>query len=321
MRKLWIRGLGLGVSGLLIVGYWGWAQSSRTSEQDKSGAESEFSTAQSQKPAFHLKLIKAVFGKSKYNVLKDEIHSIAEALRKESKNKQGTPQDRANRAKRVVESFRGTFSPELQPVLDRLIQIFDEFPKRDYAQEHPGDVMRAIARQLEVSAQRASSSGGIPKEILKDLYLPTHGEIETEALFPKNISLKKFKKLNPIIVWLLKHRRSLPGIYTPVVPFHMKKDQYNVQIGVILEGVVQRINRAVDGDIVFDVEDIHCEITPEDQIFRKIKAPVVGSQVKVYGWSYYDLFHEDEAEEEKELTANRATVWEVHPVNKIEVLP
>ena len=107
--------------------------------------------------------------------------------------------------------------------------------------------------------------------------------------------------------------------------------KYNVQIGVRVTGKVQNAKRFPgDGDYNFDFGDLHLEITPYwQEQFKKqhVELPKDGQTLRVTGWTYYDIFHKDgdgvEAEDEEfsERGVMRKIVWEIHPVQKIEVLP
>ena len=98
----------------------------------------------------------------------------------------------------------------------------------------------------------------------------------------------------------------------------------NVQIGIEMEGVVTGTSGAFDRDYCFNIGDLHFEITPEWRLLhRKMPLPKAGQKIRLKGWSYFDYFHGSELEYDASdpiLGSNRATVWEIHPVQDIEIL-
>lgn len=126
--------------------------------------------------------------------------------------------------------------------------------------------------------------------------------------FPVDIAVEDFRKLSPVTQFALKHRRDLPSSYLPVDPVRFKNAGYHAEIGVMLEGLVTDQHASEDGDVTFRIAGIECEITPEDQA-AGVKPPQNGQQVRVFGWSYFDLLDGPASEQ-----------WEVHPVSKIEVV-
>ena len=72
------------------------------------------------------------------------------------------------------------------------------------------------------------------------------------------------------------------------------------------------------------VGDLHLEITPEWRLLHKgMPLPKVGQKVRLKGWTYFDSFHGNELEYDPKdpvVGAERVTVWEVHPVQDVEVL-
>jgi hypothetical protein len=262
--------------------------------------------------------------------LQDEAAEVARALREAVPPEAGEDPGRAEdaRAREVAEALlrrvaelrgeRGR-SPQMRRVLTRVEELVRLYPERWYAREHPGGMTRAIARTLEENAREARSPAELERKTRRDLDLPAD-----EAGLPTNVPLEKFKKLGPIVIFILKHRTSEPEAYLATTPEDLMANKHNVEVGVSFQGRVTRVNRAVDGDVTFDVSVIHNEITP--QFLRspsrraKLHMPRVGDLVEVKGWSYYDWFHRDEAPEEQVITEGRPTVWEVHPVIELRLI-
>lgn len=260
---------------------------------------------------------------SRLKSLREEAREIADALRKE-KIKGLTPEQAADQLKRTVRLLKSDprRSPEFSVTLEHLDSLLEEWPKRKYCADHPVQMQRAIARQIEFSAEKARSAEDLPEVLKKDLFLPL--DVELESLFPTKITVKKFKSLGPIVVFLMKHRMSRPEDYKPMdveeIFSGVNQDSLIVETGAVLKGRVSNVvNTEFDRDITFnigpDLQSIHCEITPSWRSVHPVDVPENGDLVEVYGWSYYDLFHTDEEE-----SRIRSTVWEIHPVHKVVIL-
>lgn len=262
---------------------------------------------------------------SRLKSLREEAQEIAQVLRRE-KIKGLTPEMAALQLKSAVQRLKSDprRSPEFAATLDHLDSLLEEWPKRKYCADHPVQMQRAIARQIEFSAEKARSAEELPKVLKKDLFLPL--DVELESLFPTKITVKKFKSLGPIIVFLMKHRMSRPDPdeYKPMnveeIFSGVNQDSLIVETGAILKGRVSNVvNTEFDRDITFDIgpnlQSIHCEITPSWRAVHSVEVPKNGDLVEVRGWSYYDMFHTDE--EESKI---RSTVWEIHPVHEIVIL-
>jgi hypothetical protein len=67
------------------------------------------------------------------------------------------------------------------------------------------------------------------------------------------------------------------------------------------------------------------EITPEWRLLHKgFIEPKVGQKIRVKGWTYYDYFHKSELEYDPAdpvVGIKRVVVWEIHPVQSIEIIP
>ena len=66
-------------------------------------------------------------------------------------------------------------------------------------------------------------------------------------------------------------------------------------------------------------------MTPEWRLLHpKIPKPKTGDKIRVRGWTYYDVFHKFEMEYDPAdpvIGLTRATLWEIHPVQDVTILP
>jgi len=135
--------------------------------------------------------------------------------------------------------------------------------------------------------------------------------------FPINISLREYKQIDPLAIFLMRYRMDKPSVYIPVQLRDFALGRYNVEIGVVLRGRAKNVHVSPeDKDINFDIDNITCEITPLWLRWHPDTAiPQEGDLVEVRGWSYYDFIHDDKEDEKW-----RATFWEIHPVHQVIVL-
>jgi hypothetical protein len=225
---------------------------------------------------------------------------------------------------------RGSIDAQLSPVLDGLEALYRDLPKKEYAREYSGSLARSITHELRWVADTAKTKEEILLSLRNDLVLPETmpedaDEASALAFFPVDVPLAKFKKLGPIRIFLMKHRIARPKSHIKTAWEDIKAGKHNVQIGVEIEGVVGRTSFVVDLDTTFDIGDVHIEMTPEWRLRHPgILKPKTGQRIRVRGWSYYDVFHKFEAEydpDDKVLGRRRKTLWEIHPVQDVELLP
>ncbi|GEM_PF-4355449 len=253
---------------------------------------------------------------------KAEIAQIAETLRQESLQLEGKIRDILPRLFGAVATLkrdpgRGVSA---NAVLDHLAYVFNQFPLHIYCAGDPAEMVRVITRQIAFALNRVASVSELPIKVKEAIVLPEDAILYGD--FPEDIPLEKFKRLAPITIFLMKHRMNFPGSVVAARAGDLASGKYNVGVGVVLRGKVRNIHRFDgDDDIVFDIEMIHCEITPTwRQRHPDMLIPKEGDLVELAGWSYYDIFHADESQEENVGMKKRQTVWEVHPVQKIVAL-
>jgi len=213
-------------------------------------------------------------------------------------------------------------------VIPRLEKICRELPNKKYAEQYPRSLIKAIATELRDAAELDEAAA--LKTLEENLVLPDQQPGEEDAfqalaLFPVDVTLERFKKLGAIRVFLVKHRIKRPRGHAKTTAKDIVAGRHNVQIGVEIEGKVARHGGAIDGDYTFDIGDLHIEMTPEWRLMHpNIPKPKKGDKVRVKGWTYYDIFHKAEMEydpDDEVLGINRVTLWEIHPVQDVEVLP
>ncbi len=225
---------------------------------------------------------------------------------------------------------RGSIDPQLSPALESLQTLYRDLPKKEYAKEYSGSLARSITHELRWIAETARTKDELLSTLAEHLLLPEQMPEDAEgvsalAFFPVDLPLAKFKKLGPIRIFLMKHRIARPKSHAKTTWEDIKAGKHNVQIGVEIEGVVTRSYFVADLDTCFDIGDIHIEMTPEWRLrHRGIHIPKPGERIRVRGWSYYDVFHKFEPEydpDDKAMGRRRKTVWEIHPVQDVELLP
>lgn len=213
-------------------------------------------------------------------------------------------------------------------VIPRLEKLCRELPSKTYAEQYPRSLIKSIATELrEASELDEAAALAVLKQnlVLPDQKPGDEDAFEAQALFPVDVTLERFLKLGPIRIFLVKHRIKRPKSHVKTTAKDIVDKKHNVQIGVEIEGTVLRQNSYIDGDYTFDIGDLHIEMTPEWRIAHpKIHKPKKGDKVRVRGWTYYDSFHKAEQEydpDDEVLGINRVTLWEIHPVQDIELLP
>lgn len=232
----------------------------------------------------------------------------------------------------------GNLDPRLGPVLARLEDLYRELPSRQYAETYSASLMRAISETLRWAAENGAnedetvdSSSEILKTLERALALPDSvpaegNEVSARGFFPEDLSPASFKRLDPIRAFLVKHRLRRPPFYVKTTVEDLLADRHNVQIGVEIEGAVTHVDDCwFDQDYCFNVGNLHVEIPPSWWLFhRDITRPKEGQRVRLKGWSYLDVFHKSELEYDPKhptLGINRPTIWEIHPLQDVEILP
>lgn len=224
---------------------------------------------------------------------------------------------------------RGAIDPRLAPVLDQLAGLYRGLADRTYAQDYAGSLVKAVNDELRWVAEAPSSVAEKLRTLKEDLVLPPaaagDGGVDALASFPEDLPLAKFLKLGPIKIFLMKHRLKRPESYAATTPQALIAGKHNVEVGVEMEGTVTGAHFFPwDRDYTFDIGNLHLEITPEWRLAHKgMVEPKVGQKIRLKGWSYFDRFHGSELEYDPEdpvVGIKRVTVWEVHPVQDIEVL-
>jgi hypothetical protein len=224
----------------------------------------------------------------------------------------------------------GNIDPRLLPILDQLENLYRDLAKKEYAKDFAGSLVKAIDEELRVASETAADSAQMIDILKLDLVLPDKipqdGDVEDLAFFPVDLPVAKFLKLGPIKIFLMKHRLKRPRSMTRTTAEDLIGGKHNVQIGVEVEGTVTWAHKFLfDQDYCFNFGDLHMEITPEWRLKHPgFIEPKVGQKIRVKGWSYYDYFHKSELEYDPAdpvLGVLRSVVWEIHPVQEIEVLP
>lgn len=224
---------------------------------------------------------------------------------------------------------KGSIDPKLEPALERLEEIYRGLPKREYAEEYAMSLVTAVSDELRRIAEQAKSErellGLLDRELALPEKVPTEAEAGDLGFFPEDVPLEQFKRLGVIRTFLMKHRLRRPRSHVKTTAGEITAGKHNVQIGVELEGKVTGVYKAVDRDYTFDFGALHIELTPEWRLLHpKIPMPKPGQRVRIRGWTYWDKFHDMELEYDPEdpvLGINRLSLWEVHPVQDIEILP
>lgn len=219
--------------------------------------------------------------------------------------------------------------PDPDKPIARLEALCRGLPRKTYASEYSRELMRAVATELREAAG-GSDEDAILERLREHLVLPDQQPGEEDAfsslaLFPIDLTLAQFKKLGAIRIFLVKHRLRRPPGYAKTAAKDLVAGKHHVQIGVELEGEVNRGSGEVDLDYTFNIGDLHLEMTPEWRLAHPdLPKPKKGQRVRVRGWTYYDSFHKAEHEYDPSdpvLGTKRVTLWEVHPVQDVEILP
>ncbi|MHB2025247.1 MAG: hypothetical protein ACYCPQ_01210 [Elusimicrobiota bacterium] len=200
---------------------------------------------------------------------------------------------------------------------DQLRDFYLNLPKKAGVRLYYKDLLRSIADDIRWAANQARDPEELSTLLRRDLVWP--------KVFPVDIPLARFKRMNPILVFLMKHRLRRPASYAPTTAQAVIAGRYNVGVGVELEGTVSYARHFyLDGDYVFNIGDLHLEITPEWRLLHpQFPEPKNGQRVKVKGWTYYDIFHKSELEyNPKDPVLGeglRKTLWEIHPVQSLGI--
>lgn len=220
------------------------------------------------------------------------------------------------------------FSTEAVSVLDKLDAIYAGLPQKTWAKDYGADLAAVVALTPAWSADEGGSEEDMSARLDDALVLPEAQPDTGEAfkLFPEDVPLEKFKKINPIVVFLMKHRLKRPKKLAATTPEAVVDGKHHVQVGVTVEGTVTWNTQGseFDQDWCFNLGNLHLEITPEWRLtHRGFPKPKVGDRVRISGWTYYDSFHKAEHEYDDNdpvMGAQRYTLWEVHPVMDAKIL-
>ena len=272
--------------------------------------------------------------------LKKDLRYIAEELDRERLGERLELQTHSENCLQRLEHLKknGNLDPRLydpnenpqdpDKVIPRLEKLCRELPNKTYAEQYPRSLIKSLATELREAAELDEAAAlALLKQnlVLPDQQPGEEDAFQVEALFPTDRTLKEFLKLGPIRIFLVKHRIKRPKSHVKTTAKDIVGGKHNVQIGAEIEGTVLRHSSAIDGDYTFDIGDLHIEMTPEWRIAHpKIHKPKKGDKVRVRGWTYYDSFHKAEQEydpDDEVLGINRVTLWEIHPVQDIELLP
>lgn len=219
--------------------------------------------------------------------------------------------------------------PDEGKPLARLETMCRELPSKGYAEQYVRSLMRSVATELREAAAEADEAA-ILARLRGNLALPDQQTGEEDAfsslaLFPVDLPVDRFKKLGAIRIFLVKHRLRRPRSHAKTTAEAIVDGKHNVQVGVEIEGVVNRASGEIDQDYTFDIGQLHIEMTPEWRLAHPgILKPKKGQRIRVRGWTYFDSFHKTEFEYDPEdpvLGLTRKTLWEIHPVQDVELLP
>ncbi len=224
----------------------------------------------------------------------------------------------------------GSIDSRLLPILGQLEDLYRDLAKKEYAKDFAGSLVKAINEELRVVSETGADAAEMIEILKRDLVLPDKipqdGDVEDLAFFPEDLPVAKFLKLGPIKIFLMKHRLKRPRSITRTTPADIIGGKHNVQIGAEVEGTVTWAEKFVgDQDYCFNFGELHMEITPEWRLKHPgFIEPKVGQKIRVKGWTYYDYFHKSELEYDPAdpvLGVLRSIVWEIHPVQDIEIIP
>jgi len=226
---------------------------------------------------------------------------------------------------RIAELRRsGNIHPKLNPLLQQLENLFRDVPERHFAEPYASGLVKFIAHELRWTADNAKTETELLRLLRRRLALPD--EVDAAGWLKTDVSISEFIAQGVIKLFLAKHRLKRPETHVVTTAEDIVGNKHNVQIGVDVTGTVVHHNKfSIDGDKTFDIGDLHIELTPEWRIAHpKLPIPVTGQRIRVRGWTYFDMFHKVEEEynpDDPVLGAGRASQWEIHPVQDIEILP
>ncbi len=297
-----MKNLGLALFAALV-----WSQDPTPGELERAEERTERAAAQTGK---------SVGRRQDLANLRRDLERIADELDRELLAPHATARDAALSLKSRISRLRALhLDARLDPVLDALERFYDTLERRPYVDYWTPDLLRAVTGELRRRSARAKNAASFAEELTRALDVP----IDAESVLPENLTVAEFKKLGMIRVFLAKHRVRRPSVHVPTTPADLARGRRNVQIGVVVEGVVTAAHGvSIDRDVTFNLGDVHLEITPEWRhvLDRGIPSPQKGDRVRVRGWTYYDAFHES-----GEPQSARENVWEIHPVLDLEILP
>ncbi|MFH1725913.1 MAG: hypothetical protein ABII00_14990 [Elusimicrobiota bacterium] len=268
-------------------------------------------------------------GRERYRTLqrlKKDLRYIGEVLDRETvgePDKDLTGFSEGGMARIAELREHGNIDPALALTVDRLESLYRELPGRRYAEPYALSLVKALAHELRWIAENGKDQEQVLRYLDEHLALPA--EIEAKGYFKDGVTIKEFVAQGPITVFLAKHRLKRPMTYAKTTATDIVAAKHLVQVGVEIEGTLEaHYPWSIDGDYTFDIEGLHVELTPEWRLLHpRIPRPKTGDRVRVRGWTYYDSFHENEAEYDPEhpvLGISRINMWEIHPVMDIELL-
>ncbi|MBI4348549.1 MAG: hypothetical protein HY553_17040 [Elusimicrobia bacterium] len=256
--------------------------------------------------------------------LKKDVRYVAEELDREllGPKTNATNSAAALRSRIAGLRARGNLDPRLDPVLAKLEQLYSTMDQREHIDYFVRSFMRAVTDELREAAEQSKDSAALLKRLDDNLDVP----VQTEGWLKEDLSVADFKRQGPIKIFIAKHRLRRPKKHVATTAAAVVAGRHHVQIGVEIEGVVTRRKLQVDGDTTFDLGTLHNEVTPEWRLVfgRNMPIPNDGDRVRFKGWTYYDSFHRSEEEfdiADPDMGAERKTLWEIHPVMDVEILP
>lgn len=223
----------------------------------------------------------------------------------------------------------GKPGPVLDAALRRLEVFYKELPKKEYAGAYGAGLVAAVAQEVALAADQANDEEDLLSLLESRLSVPN--EVPTEdhpvtALeqFPEDLTVEAFKALGTVKTFMVKHRLNRPKDYAPTTAADLESGKHHVQVGVEVSGTVGYVDKAFDKDYCFNIGNVHMEMTPDWLLFHPgTKKPKVGDKIRVRGWTYYDVFHKAESEWDPKnpvVGDGRVTLWEIHPVQDVEII-
>ncbi len=208
-----------------------------------------------------------------------------------------------------------------RPLLRQLETLLEQLRHRE-------DVLpysRSLARHLILQLRWSAGQRGREAELLAFLDSELDCLRRGEEVLPEDIPLEEFLRLGPLRIFMMKHRLRFPRRTVASTVEELRRGKLNVATGIEVTGLVtERSVVSFDGDVTFDIPPIHMEITPEWRLRHpEMPLPKVGDRVRVRGWTYYDSFHKFEEEYDARhpiLGKGRASLWEIHPVQEVEII-